>query len=259
MGSLPIAFILASALFAGMLFFLEIGHRWGERFERLDPGGAHAGTGAVEGAVFALFGLLIAFTFSGAAARFDVRRHLVVEEANAIGTAYLRLDTVPEAARAELRDRFRRYLDARLETYRSVPDFAAVDAAHARAVTLQGEIWARSVAACGAAGATPCAILLLPALNQMIDITTTRMTATEMHPPSVVTLLLFALGFACAFLAGYSLASGTRRKWPHMLAFAAVTTLTVYVILDFEYPRLGLIRVNAFDHVLADLRAEMDR
>ena len=62
----------------------------------IDPEGAHTGTGPVEGAVFALFGLLVAFSFSGAAERFDVRRQLIVEEANAIGTAYLRIDLTPQ-------------------------------------------------------------------------------------------------------------------------------------------------------------------
>jgi hypothetical protein len=55
------------------------------------------------------------------------------------------------------------------------------------------------------------------------------------------------------------MATGTRRKWPHMIAFAAVMALTVYVIMDLEFPRLGLIRVDAFDQVLVDLRAGMDR
>ena len=66
-----------------------------------------------------------------------------------------------------------------------------------------------------------------------------------MHPPGVVLWLLCGLGLGCSLLAGYSMASGTRRKWTHAIVFAAVTALTVYVILDLEYPRLGLIRLDA--------------
>jgi len=73
-----------------------------------DPEGARAGAGAVEGSVFGLLGLLIAFTFSGAAFRFDARRQLAVEETNAIGTAYLRLDLLPADKQPALRDSFRR-------------------------------------------------------------------------------------------------------------------------------------------------------
>jgi len=252
-----LALLLATGFFVGMLLLLELGHRLGNHFEEIDPDGAHTGTGPVEGAVFALLGLLVAFTFSGAAQRFDARRHLIVEEANAIGTAYLRLDALPAEAQPALRELFRRYLDSRLEVYRKLPDIDAAREALARSSQLQGEIWSRAVAGCDAAGPRPCAILLLPALNAMIDITTTRTMAALMHPPAVIFGLLFILGLGCAVLAGYSMAGGTRRKWPHMIAFAAVTAITVYVVLDLEYPRLGLIRVDAHDQVLVELRQTM--
>ncbi len=259
MSSVRYAVPLAGALFVGMLLMLEIGRRLGGRFEALDPAGAHTGTGPVEGAVFALLGLLVAFSFSGAASRFDARRELIVEEANAIGTAYLRLDLAPPAAQPALHDLFRRYLDTRLEAYRMMPDIDAAFEALGRAERLQGEIWSRSIAACRDAGPQPCTMLLLPALNAMFDITTTRTARARMHPPGVILWLLFGLGLGCAVLAGYSMAAGTRRKWTHMIAFAAVMALTVYVILDLEFPRLGLIRVDASDQVLVDVRASMDR
>jgi hypothetical protein len=117
--------MLAIGLFFGMLLLLEIGRRIGLRRLATDSEGARQGFGVVEGAVFGLMGLLIAFTFSGAASRFDTRRQLVVEEANAIGTAYLRLDLLPPSTQAALRENFRRYVDARLEVYRKLPDMVA--------------------------------------------------------------------------------------------------------------------------------------
>ena len=107
--------LLALGLFVGMVLLLELGRRIGVRRIANDPEGAQAGTGAVDGAVFALLGLLIAFTFSGAATRFDERRNLIVQETNDIGTAYLRLDLLPASAQPGLRDLFRRYVDSRLE------------------------------------------------------------------------------------------------------------------------------------------------
>jgi hypothetical protein len=84
--------IVAGLLFPVTLIFLEVGRRLGRRRLAEDPEGARAGAGAVEGAVFALFGLLIAFTFTSAAARYEARRDLIVQHANAIGTAWLRLE-----------------------------------------------------------------------------------------------------------------------------------------------------------------------
>jgi hypothetical protein len=249
--------ILAAVLMVSMIALLEVGRRLGNRRLAKDPEGARTGTGAVDGAIFALFGLLVAFTFSGAASRFDSRRQLIVDEANAIGTAWLRLDLLTEPDRAALQALFRQYLDSRLAVYRKVPDLEAVRAELSHSAKLQGEIWQRAVAASRTGEGDRARVLLLPALNQMFDITTTRTSATQMHPPPIIFVLLYALGLACAFLAGYGMAGAKERSWPHMVGFAAVVAVTVYVILDLEYPRLGLIRVDAMDKVLIELREGM--
>ena len=135
-----------------------------------------------KGAIFGLMGLLIAFTFAGAASRFDSRRQLVVEETNAIGTAYLRIDVLPAGATGPPPQAFRRYVDARLEMYRKLPDIQAAKEELARAMALQGEIWTRAVTACRAEANPPATMLVLPALNRMIDITTTQTMASPNAP-----------------------------------------------------------------------------
>lgn len=250
-----ISILAALALFACMLALMELGSRWGRKRLALDPEGARAGTAAAEGAVFALFGLLIAFTFSSAAQRFDRRRDLIVAESNAIGTAWLRLDTLPAGERAPLQQGFRDYLDARLAAYQAIPDLVAAHASLERAAGMQGEIWSRAVAACGEV--QPRAMLVLPALNEMFDVASERTSATEMHAPGIVFCLLILLALGCALLAGFAMASSRTRNWTHRIAFAAVVSLTVYTIYDLEYPRRGLVRVESFDHLLVDLRATM--
>src|SRR5450432_3459290 len=125
MNPLLIVIITAFGMFLAMLLLLETGRRLGARRLASDPEAAKSGSGAVEGAVFGLMGLLIAFTFSGAATRFDTRRALVVEEANDIGTAWLRLDLLPAIAQPPLREKFHEYVDTRLAVYRKLPDLAA--------------------------------------------------------------------------------------------------------------------------------------
>lgn len=244
-------------LFLGMLLLLEVGRRLGRRRIANDPQGASAGVGPVEGAVFGLLGLLLAFSFSGATSRFDTRRQLIVEEANAIGTAYLRLDLLPASAQPALREVFRRYVHSRLEVYRKLPAIAAAKEELVRATELQRDIWSQAVAACRAEAYPPATMLLLPALNAMIDITTTRTMATQTHPPTVIFAMLFGLVLASSLLAGHAMAGGKARNWLHMLGFAAALAVAVYVILDLEFPRLGLIRVSAFDQVLVELRESM--
>lgn len=249
------AFLFAAVLFAGMLVALEAGLRIGRRRLAAEGERARTGLGAIEGAVFGLMGLIIAFAFHGAASRFDTRRGLVVEEANDIGTAYLRIDLLPTAAQPKLRDLFRRYVDARIEIYRRLPDAAAARDALVRADGLQREIWTASVEA--AREAPQATMLLLPAINTMIDVTTTRTVALQTHPPLLVFGMLAFLAVACSLLAGYGMAGAPSRSVLHVLGFAAILTLTVYVILDYEFPRVGIIRLDSYDQLLVDVRASM--
>ena len=251
------AIFIAFGMLAGMLLFLELGRRIGLRQRAKDPEGVREGLGAVEGAVFGLLGLLIAFTFSGAAARFDARRHLIVEEANAIGTAYLRIDLLPPGTQPELRESFRQYLDARLAVYRALPDVAAAKAELARVTALQGEIWKQAVSACQQTASPSTMTLVLSALNEMIDITTTRTVALQTHPPPVIFGMLAGLALASSVLAGYGMSGSKKRSWLHILGFAAMMAVTMYVIFDLEYPRIGFIRIDAFDQVLVDVRQSM--
>lgn len=253
----PFVFVLlALGLFVGILVMAEFGRRLRRRHAELESEAATGG--AAEGTAFALLGLLIAFTFAGAADRFDERRALVVEEANIIGTTYLRLDLLPDSARGELQAALRSYVDSRLAVYAAVPDMALVRTRLAESEALQKDIWRSAVRAAGAPGAAPGAsMLLLPSLNEMFDITTTRTAATLFHPPPVIYGLLAGAALVCALIVGYDLGATARRRWLKLLVFATVVTAAIYVALDLEYPRAGLIRVNAMDGVLVEVRRGM--
>ena len=92
----------------------------------------------------------------------------------------------------------------------------------------------------------------------MIDITTTRLTATQNHPPLIIFFLLTGLTFISALLVGYSTSDNKERDWLHPVIFALIMSLSVYVIVDIEFPRLGLIRIDSADKVLIDLRKSME-
>jgi len=233
-------------LLPAMIVLQQIGH--GLRLRRKEA----PQSAAIEGAVFALFGLLLAFTFSGAVTRYDAHRDLIVEERNDIGTAYLRLDLLPAQDQPALRQLFRDYVTSRLNLYSE-----SRGAVSARSEELQLEIWQKSVAAAAAPGANPdAAKLLLPALNVMFDITSTRQNAFNMHPPAVIFLLLFVLSGGSAFLAGFGM-SATTRSWLYTIAFAFTVTFTVYATLEIEYPSKGLIRLSNSDETFLQLRDSM--
>src|SRR4029077_19941003 len=172
-------------LFAAMVVMLEVGRWLGRSWRERHGGATEMGAGAVEGAVFGLLGLLIAFTFSGAASRFDQRRALIVEEANDISTAWLRIDLLPPPAQPAIRQKFREYVDARIAVYRALPDVSAAEEHLARANAIQGEIWQLAIPAVQAAPA-PVTTVFLPAVNAMFDISNTRTWSARTHPPPVI-------------------------------------------------------------------------
>ena len=243
-------------LVGGMLVSMEAGMRLRARHLRAAQSDSTR-FAAVHGAAFALLGLVIAFTFSGAASRFDHRRDLIVEEANDIGTAYLRIQLLPEATRGPLQDKFRQYMDSRLQTYRAGTDVVRVKQLLQQTAELQGQIWILALDAIDHAPSPPVAALIIPSLNDMFDIVNTRTAATQIHPPPAVWVMLGGLTLVCSVLVGYDLGGGGRRNWLHLLTFALLFSLTLYVIIDMEYPRVGLIRVTAMDRVLQDVRDSM--
>lgn len=248
----------ALAWLVGMIATMELGRRFGIRQLAKDPKREMAGMDMMGGAVFALFGLLIAFTLSGGASRYDERRMLIAEEANDIGTAYLRIDLLPDSTQPALRMLFRNYLDARIGAYNRLPDIAAVLAEIKNSEAIQLDIWSRSIIATKNPGGHPdAAKLLLPAINEMIDITTTRLMAARIHPPPTMYILLFVLGLGSSLVAGIRMAGGKGRSWLHILIFAVVMSACSYVILGLEYPRLSFINLGEYDKVLIDLRESM--
>ncbi len=253
------AALLSLGLCVGMLLMIEIGRRVAIARLARDPKGARTGFSAIESAVLALLGLLLAFTVNGASSRFDVRRNLVITETIDIHTAYIRLDVLPRDFQPAIRENFRRYVDTRLAIYRKLPDMVAAKDELEKAAQLQREIWRQAVDGVRAPDAPiQSMMVLLPALTAMFDIATTRTWTTQIHPPTVMFVLLFILALTSATLAGYGMAADSSRSWLHMLCLSVIISITVYVILDFEYPRFGLIRVDSFDHALMEVRNLMN-
>ena len=240
------------AVFAAMLACLEIGYRFGSRHSRAGPD-VHQGVGAIEAAVFALLGLLLAFAFSGAMNRLEGRRELAVREANAIGTAYLRVDLMPSADQAEMRLLFRHYLTARLRVYDRTQGLGDIDRRIESAARLQKQIWSLAVTSGRTDDTQNTARVLLPALNEMIDLTAARTVALRTHLPALVLVLLIGFALVSALLAGYAMSRRGRRSALHMVVYAVAVSMTVYTVLDLDNPRVGLIRLDAAERQLTQL------
>jgi hypothetical protein len=259
------AVAIAAAFFVSSMILLNYGRHLGLRYlQRQKEAGNMAGLTTVEGAVFALIGLLLAFTISGALQRFDERRQLVIQEANAASTAHDRLALFEGDVGRDLQTRLKDYVQARIDLYRMPHDFSLWKRTEffsleqqEKIIDLKNKVWDAAVAACPQANFRPACAQALPALNSLFENARLRVGASEKHPPQIVYGMLFGLGLGGSLLAGFGMAAARSRSWIHMLIFAATLTVTLYAVTDMEYPRLGLIRIENFDHFLVEAHQQM--
>jgi hypothetical protein len=233
------------------------GHRYGLRRGSDELFGSSEGTAAVEAALYALLGLFVAFTFSGASDRLENRRQLIVEESNAIGTAYLRVDLLPAQEQPRIRAEMRRYLESRLAFYDQLLDFRKAVAEREHSDQIQQQIWTHALDAAARAPDTRATLLVVPSLNAMFDAASKRYAALRMHLPAAIFIQLLLIALCCGFFAGIGMSKRKRPSYLHMVMFAGVIAVTAYVILNLEYPRVGFGRLRALDIILREQLAVM--
>lgn len=235
------------ALFFGVLLGRRYGLKQIARHKKLEI------VTVAEGAVFGLLALLVAFTFSGSYDRFEKRKLHIVEEANAYSTAYMRVDLLDPKTQPELRKNIRLYLDARIKAYKKIPHLDAVDEELTMANDLENKIWDLAIAACKITHNDSATQLLIPAINDMFDNAHTGFDIMLVHSPAIIFILLIGLAIIGSFLAGYSTAESKRYTSIHILSYVVIVTFTVFLILNLEFPRVGIVRVDAFDKILIDV------
>lgn len=250
MDALPIPALLLVA-FLLTLAAVEAGYWLGKWRLRRDH--EHDATaGATVGITLGLLAFTLAFTFAMAADRFDARRSAVLEEANAIGTTYLRALMLPAPAATEVRRLLRQYVDTRLEVT-ARPEMLAEGTA--RSEELQNRLWQQAVGAAAVQADSVMTGLFITSLNELIDVHAKRLTAVRNRIPDVIWLFLFLTAVLGMASMGYHTGlTGSRRTVAVIfltLAFSGAMTL----IADLDRPREGLLQVS--QQPMLDLQASM--
>jgi heme/copper-type cytochrome/quinol oxidase subunit 2 len=213
-----------------------------------------------EGAVFTLLALLVAFAFSGAYERFENRKLHILNETSTINTAYKRIDLIAPAAQPPLREIFKEYVDSRIQFYKDAGKLRLFSNDVALSKTLEDKVWQQTLIACKATNDASDAVtqLLVPAVNDMFDEGNSGMELTRIHPPGAIFMLLIGLSLLSGFLAGYSTAESKAKNPLHILCYVFITAFTIFIIVNLEFPRMGFIRIDSFDHVIVDERNHMN-
>ncbi len=210
-----------------------------------------------EGAVFGLLALLIAFTFSGAYDRYEHRKMHLVEEANIFDKAYNFADLLPANLQSTMRQDIRQYLDLYIKAFKNIPNMEAVKENRRQAQIVEDRIWAVTVAAQAENSDKTLTQIYAPAFNQMFTSAHTGFYLTQIHPPRIVFALLISIAVLGSFLVGYN-SAGNKQKTPiHSLFYILLIALTIYIIVNIEYPRIGFVGMETFDKILIEVRNRM--
>jgi hypothetical protein len=237
-----------------LLLAAEAGFRVGLRLFRTKDSARKEQIGGIQGAVLGLLGLLLGFTFALAANRYDARRELVLQEANSIGTTYLRASLLSDAHKTGVEALLATYVDARIDFYRAGEDDALVAAAEKAAARIQGELWKHAVAA-GRESPTPVVTSFIVSLNETIDLDAARLHALRTHVPGAVWLLVLAVATGGCFAAGYGGGAGGARSIFADVALPILIAVVITLIADIDRPRGGLI--GSDQRPLYDLKASL--
>lgn len=215
----------------------------------LDPpfGGTH-----LLSAVLGLLALLLGFSFSMAMDRYDTRRQLVVQEANALGTTWLRIQLLDEPDRTVMSDLMRRYVDVRLSWSNSAVENPPANSA----VVLQQQLWAATGVALRSDSPPLLARGVMDSLNESIDLASTRTAARAAHIPDFVQGLLLVYAILSMAMLGTVLGNSLKLHLPQTALLLVLLTLAHMMVLDLDRPRTGSIQVS--QQPMKDLRQSID-
>ena len=246
---------LVLVFFALMVAMGEAGFRLGRRPGLQIPEDMRSQVSTVEAAILGVLGLMLGFTMSMAVTRFEVRKQLVLEEAQAIGTAHLRTQLLPAAEGNEIADLLRAYTNVRVPSADNRDVYEQMTAIRRESARLQDVFW-QCAAAYGQKDPNPVrAGLLLQSLNEVIDLDAARWMAFQNHVPETVIYVIALVGLLASVVVGYTFGLGGRRQLFSICMLSLAITLVLAVIIDLDRPHEGLIRVS--QQPMLDLRKQL--
>jgi hypothetical protein len=237
--SLPILGVFGVFALVTMACY-EIGFRIGRWWQERTPGEQEGPTGMLVGSILALLAFLLAVTMGMAADRYDTRRAIVLEEANAIGTTYLRAGYLPEPASTQIRELLREYVPLRI----TLTDADNLDAEVARSTAIHAELWAIAQDVARTTDKGDLVALFIESLNDTIDLHETRITARFARVPETILLLLVGGSALSLGMVGYSAGLTKRRSLLSAVVLVLALGAVIMIVVDLDRPREGFIQVS---------------
>ncbi len=238
------SWLIILCLFVALLAAWAVGRYLGQRARAAIDETAKSQASALQSAVLGLLALLLAFTLSMAISRYEARKQVIVDEANAIGTTYLRAKLLPPPYAAEAVNALRQYVGIQLELYNAGYDPARLQAVSAQTTQLQQQLWLIATTVSAQDNRSVPAGLFVQTLNDTIDFDAKRNAAFQNRVPGVVIWLLFGVAVAAVGMVGYNDGLGSQRHFMGAVLIIILLVVIIWVTIDLDLPQYGLIRVN---------------
>lgn len=219
-----------------------IGKAVRDKFLRQDEHESKGGVNALLGALFGLWGFLLAFTFGNVSTRFEDVRAAMVEEANIIRTVILRLETLPDSIQGGFREDVKKYLQARIDYYEYAEDLKKFNKSKEDAAEIGKRLWTRTVDASHLPNLSATGSTMLTTLSAMFDVGTRRDAMLTSGLPGPIRYMLFFIAMIISFVGGFTSPILKTKEWVVIAGFIFLACLIIYITVDMARPMSGFIR-----------------
>lgn len=244
--------VLGVILFFVLMLVFFLGFKTRKWKVKKNPALVDEDLGSISSTLLGLLALILAFTFSMANSRFDNRRELAIQEANAIGTVFLRTEFFPDSVQKELKSTLGHYVDERIEIYYAGMNLDKILNHMKNSDALGKKLWNQVTEFSKTDPTLVKTSEIIPALNEMIDLTTSRRAAGEANIPNSIQWFLIILCISSTFLLGYE--RKNHFDWIIVIGFSLLLSLTVFSIFDLDRPRSGLVTLDEANSKILELR-----
>ncbi|MEP6616821.1 MAG: hypothetical protein ABJA57_09595 [Ginsengibacter sp.] len=238
------AVVISLLLFGFIILFHIAGYQVAVYQNQNNQGVNTNSIGPLEGALLGLFSLLMAFTFNKSASNYDLRKELLLQEANDIGTASLRADLYPDSIARYFRYEFKNYVLARIDYYKAGNNEIEIEAALKNAEIISSRMWDYATMLSQQSYFENSSRQMIPAMNIMMDSMNQREASRTSRVPESILWLLLLLANAGSFIVGYA-GNSKKINWTVISIYSIMTVMTIYLILDLDRPRSGIINTSS--------------
>lgn len=239
------ASIICLVLFICCILMVILGRFLRNRYLQSDLQESKGGVSSLMGALFGLWGFLLAFTFSNSSARFDMVRGIMTDESNTIRNTFLRTETFPDSIGNGLRTDLKAYLEARIAYYNDATDLDKFSKSKDNARTAGKRLWTKTIQASSLPNMGLVCANMYNSLTAMFDLAAKRDAILLSGIPELIMYMLLFLALAISFIGGFTTPVIQTKEWIVVGGFILLACIIIFLTLDLSRPMRGFIRPDA--------------